>query len=311
MSFAYPFFWLIFALFVLAWWWLKNTRTRIFVPHLPLIQKQRKSSWLTFLQFAGIACIVGALSKPLLETKHILMPITQSQIALVLDTSFSMEAVDFSHTGENRLEVLKRLSKDFIDNNPYDSILIVAFGEHTIILNVLTQDREFLHHIIDSLTLGLAGGKTAINDALARTIYTLIEFDDTQDFQNFVDTTLSNDIKRSIILLTDGFDTHSKMSTAQTIDLAIKTGVRIYPVNISDGGDSQSLEFIAKASGGKAFSALNETDLAKIYQQIGEITPHTIFKPYGYDISVFVLGLGILLLGIWWVRYYGLSIKRR
>lgn len=311
MSFAYPFFWLIFALFVLAWWWLKNTRTQIFVPHLPLIQKQHKSSWLTFLQFAGIACIVGALSKPLLETKHILMPITQSQIALVLDTSFSMEAVDFSHTGENRLEVLKRLSKDFIDNNPYDSILIVAFGEHTIILNALTQDREFLHHIIDSLTLGLAGGKTAINDALARTIYTLIEFDDTQDFQNFVDTTLSNDIKRSIILLTDGFDTHSKMSTTQTIDLAIKTGVRIYPINISDGGDSQSLEFIAKASGGKAFSALNETDLAKIYQQIGEITPHTILKPYGYDISVFVLGLGILLLGIWWVRYYGLSIKRR
>lgn len=305
MSFGYPIVWLVFGVFVLAWWLLGKAHTRVWVPDISLIQKSKKPYWLEILKFAGIACIVCALAKPLWHTKNLLMPLTQSQIALVLDTSFSMEAVDFSHTGENRLEVLKRLSKDFIDNNPYDSMLIVAFGEHTMVLNALTQDREFLHYVIDSLTLGLAGGKTAINNALVRTIYALIEFDGTQDFQSFLDKKKPDEaIVRSIILLTDGFDTDSNISTTEMIDIALKSGVRIYPISISDGGDMQSLDFIAKASGGKAFSASDEGELANIYNQIGKITPHTIMKPYSYDLSIFALGLGIMLLCAWSVGYY-------
>ena len=73
----------------------------------------------------------------------------------------------------------------------------------------------------------------------------------------------------------------------------------------------QSLDFIAKTSGGKAFSAIDESELAKVYEQIGELTPHTIMKPYGYDMSIFVLGLGIILLLVWSVGYFELWRKRQ
>ena len=299
MSFAYPIAWLVLVVFALAQWLLGRQRIRVYVPDIALVRRRKKPRWLEIVKFVGITCIVCVLSKPLWQIDDRLSPLTQSQIALVLDTSFSMEAVDFSHTGENRLEVLKRLSKDFIDSNPYDSMLIVAFGEHTLVLNALTQDREFLHYVIDSLTLGLAGGKTAINNALVRTIYALMEFDSTQDIQSFLERRNDEKIERSIILLTDGFDTDSNIRTDEMIDLAIKSGVRIYPINISDGGDMQSLDFIAKTSGGKAFSAINESELAEVYERIGEITPHTIMKPYSYDMSIVVLGFGIVLLGVW------------
>ncbi|HIV48796.1 VWA domain-containing protein [uncultured Helicobacter sp.] len=311
MSFAYPLAWLVLVAFILAQWLLGNLRTHIYVPDIALVRRGKKPYWLEIVKFIGIICIVCALSKPLWQTKNLLIPLTQSQIALVLDTSFSMEAVDFSHSGENRLEVLKRLSKEFIDKNPYDSMLIVAFGEHTIVLNALTQDRGFLHYVIDNLTLGLAGGKTAINNALVRTIYALTEFEGREDFQTFVDKQTNDKIQRSIILLTDGFDTDSNISTTEMMDLALKSGVKIYPINISDGGDMQSLDFIAKTSGGKAFSAIDESELAKVYEQIGELTPHTIMKPYGYDMSIFVLGLGIILLLVWSVGYFELWQKRQ
>lgn len=307
MSFGYPLAWLVLVAFVLTQWLLKGSRTPIYVPDIALMRGVKKSRWLEVAKWLGIVCVVCALSKPLWQSEDRLYPTTQSQIALVLDTSFSMEAVDFSHTGENRLEVLKRLSKEFIDKNPYDSVLVVAFGEHTLILNALTQDREFLHYVIDSLTLGLAGGKTAINNALARTIYALTESRGREEAFMGKNT----EIKRSIILLTDGFDTDSTISTAEMMDLAIKSGVRIYPINISDGGDMQSLSFIAKTSGGRAFSAIDERELTEVYEHLGALTPHTIMKPYGYDMSSFALGLGIVLLLAWGAGQFGLWHKWR
>ncbi|MGI0407004.1 VWA domain-containing protein [Helicobacter himalayensis] len=281
-----------------------------FVPKLvanaQMMRAKKSVKFVECLKILGTLCLICALAEPNIILSEFSFPKMQSQIALVLDTSHSMDMNDFGDINDfedpktlhnqstqspNRLEVLKRVSKKFIAKNPYDSILLVPFGEYSLMLNPLSSDRAYLSALIDSLSLGMAGGKTAINDALARTIFAL-------------SVPTHPNAQKSIILLTDGFDTDSKMKTSELLNLALEKNVRIFTISIGEGADLTSLEYIAKTSGGRAYLATDSKSLDSIFDAIGEIIPHSVVVPYSYSLQIFFIMLGIVLLLVyWWLKY--------
>lgn len=287
------------------------------VANAQMMRAKKSVKFVEWLKILGTLCLICALAQPNIILGEFSFPKMQSQIALVLDTSYSMDINDFGDINDfeklkenlkdstnpkasqnlsaqspNRLEVLKRVSKKFIAKNPYDSILLVPFGEHSLMLNPLSSDRAYLSALIDSLSLGMAGGKTAINDALARTIFAL-------------SAPTHPNAQKSIILLTDGFDMDSKMKTSELLNLALEKNVRIFTISVGEGADLTSLEYIAKTSGGRAYLATDSKSLDSIFDAIGEIIPHSVVVPYSYSLQIFFIMFGIIFLLAYWALKYG------
>lgn len=291
MSFAYPYAFVVFLVFVCAHIFMRK------IPTLVANARMMSTSYdlartREILKFSSIFLIVFALAAPHKEFEKFPIIKIQSKIALVIDVSYSMDSTPLDLYGKTRLEVLKDLSKEFIAKNPYDSMLVVAFGENSLILNALNTDKQYLDFIIDSLHIGMAGGKTAINDALMRTISTLVPDSKPTD-------------SASILLLTDGFDTDSVANSGEVVALAQQKNVKIYSVGIGEGADYQSLEFIAKSTLARAFLAKDSRELATIYDELNTLIPHSVIEPYRHWFVALPLGLGILGLVVFWIIFFG------
>lgn len=80
--------------------------------------------------------------------------------------------------------------------------------------------------------------------------------------------------RRAIILMTDGFDTSSRLNRDAAVAEAIKSETVIYAIGIGDnrydGVDKNAVTDIAERTGGRAFFPKKNADLAAAFQQIEE-----------------------------------------
>lgn len=82
--------------------------------------------------------------------------------------------------------------------------------------------------------------------------------------------------RRSIILLSDGDDTSSRMGKQEIIDLAVRSDVVIYSIGIRDQGfpegklDAGALRKVSDKTGGRAFIPAGPGDLAQAFSQIDQ-----------------------------------------
>jgi Ca-activated chloride channel family protein len=106
----------------------------------------------------------------------------------------------------------------------------------------------------------MLAGSTAIWDAVWATSNELLS-----------DSTAEN-TRRTIILLTDGYDTISQMKMSQAIERAQKADALIYAIGIGDmyqgGVDTGSLKKLAEQTGGRAYFPRNERELRGAFAQI-------------------------------------------
>ena len=93
-------------------------------------------------------------------------------IMMIIDTSGSMRALDFSFDGErkDRLYVVKKVIEDFVKERVDDRIGLVVFGSESYIQAPLTLDHGVLETFISHMEIGMAGDGTAIGDAMATSI---------------------------------------------------------------------------------------------------------------------------------------------
>jgi Ca-activated chloride channel family protein len=81
-----------------------------------------------------------------------------------------------------------------------------------------------------------------------------------------------NQLRRAIILLTDGFDTSSRLKRSEAIESALAAEAVIYAIGIGDskysGVDKNALEAVAESTGGRAFFPKKEVDLKKAFGEI-------------------------------------------
>lgn len=242
---------------------------------LKWIKKLRK--WLLFLKTASLLFIILALAKPFRwqdfnnsenEYKNGI------DIILAMDISGSMMATDFN---PNRLEVAKKVAKDFIDDRKGDRIGFVAYSEEAYTACPATLDYEVLKKQIDEVNSNLMGKSTAIGIGLGTAV-----------------SRLRNDSLPSkvIILLTDGTSNSGEIDPITAANLAKAKNIRVYTVGVGSKGtvmipeqtpfgdvnrafqvdiDEETLKEIANITGGQYFRATDEKSLNQIYKEIDQM----------------------------------------
>jgi Ca-activated chloride channel family protein len=234
---------------------------------------------LIVIRCLAVSLIIMALARPQSGIKSTEIITEGVDIMLCLDTSGSMQALDFKDAGKraDRLHVVKKVVSDFIRGRKNDRIGMVVFGEEAFTQCPLTLDYGVLLSFLDSVKIGMAGDSTAIGSALAVCVKRL------KDLQSK---------SKVIVLLTDGRNNTGTISPGTAADIAKAYGIKTYTIGVGTEGeapflvdsffgkqyvyqkvdlDEDTLKKIAKKTGGIYFRATNTEALKNIYKQIDEM----------------------------------------
>jgi len=261
-SFEYPFLLGVILLFVLCAYFCKERSRAIFFPHVnTLIAKTaNKSSILSWLKWIGIVAAVIALASPVITKNYTNSKKEGRDIVLVVDSSDSMRQRGFDPNDifKNKFDVVKEVMGDFIEKRKNDRIGMVTFADVAFIASPLTFEKDFLSNITEMQKLGMAGKRTAINDALVQS-YNLMS--------------KSKAKSKIVILLTDGRDNMSKIPLPDVKHMIEKRDVKLYTIGIggSRDYDSKYLKSLAKAGKGQAYAARSAAMLSNIYDEINKL----------------------------------------
>lgn len=265
-----------------------NIQTEFYFPNLRYLKQASKDSLisskkLTIPNLSHIALFIcftllaTAAARPVQINNIEKSENNGYDLMLVLDTSLSMNALDFSENVKDlktRLSVVKEIMSGFIEKRVYDRIGLIAFGDYPVLESPLTTDNETLGNILGNVRVAMAGNATAIGDALILAIKTILN---------------SPKDSRAIILLTDGDNTAGSFTPLAATDIAKKHKIPIYTIGIGtndrvpflnlNGGLSYRqmpfnpdiLKEIASNTGTKFFYAKNAKILAKVYDEINRL----------------------------------------
>lgn len=163
---------------------------------------------------------------------------------LLVDVSGSMEGAPLAEA--------KAAAIGFVDRMPPDSdIALIAFGTQVQVVSEFGAPRDDLRESIQGL--GLAGD-TALNDALIAAADLIGE---------------RPELRKFIILLTDGGDTVSAAPRSAAIDALFALDVVFYAIELQGFGlDSAALAQLTAAAGGQVIEAEDADALAAIYDAI-------------------------------------------
>ncbi len=291
-SFEYPILLGIILLFVICAKWCKERSRAIFFPHVgTLIAKTaHKSSLLAWLKWIGIVAAVIALASPVITKSYSNSKKEGRDIVLVIDSSDSMRQQGFDPNDpfKNKFDVVKDVVEDFIQKRKDDRIGMVTFADVAFIASPLTFEKDFLKNITAMQELGMAGKRTAINDALVQA-YNLLD--------------KSKAKSKIVILLTDGIDNMSKIPFADVKSMIEKRKIKLYTIGIGSPRDYNGayLQALAKAGHGEAYGARNAQMLNKIYDEIDKLeasklnNKKVVEHTYLYIYPLFLAILSLLL----------------
>ena len=261
-SFEYPLLLLVIVLFALCAKFCKERSRAIFFPHVKslMVKSARSTSWLNILKWAGIISAVIALASPVITKSYANSKKEGRDIVLIIDSSDSMRQRGFDPNDlwRNKFDVVKDVVGDFIEKRKNDRIGMVTFADIAFIASPLTFEKKFLTDITRMQKMGVAGKRTAINDAIVQS-YNLLS--------------KSKAKSKIAILLTDGIDNMSKVPFADVKNLVSKRDIKLYTIGIGDARDynGQYLQALAKAGHGLAFGAKDASTLEQIYEEIDKL----------------------------------------
>jgi len=188
---------------------------------------------------------------------------------LAIDLSPSMRATDFRNAqGQpvDRLSVVREVLDGFLQRRPNDRIGLLVFAEQAYIQVPFTLDHGAVRTLLAEARIGMAGGRTMIGDAIGLSVR-VFESSPAQ--------------QRTLVLLTDGADTGSRVPPAKAAEIAAQRGVRIHTVAIGtpnaragEQPDLAGLKTWAQTTGGQAYSATDRTGLDGIYQELDRLEAH-------------------------------------
>ena len=131
---------------------LRGGHGALVVSRLPLRRAGRWRLHLpVYLRLAAFAAAVVALARPQLGYTWEESTTEGIDIQVVLDISGSMGAEDFAPS--NRLEVAKRVVRDFVARRPADRIGLTVFAGTALTRSPLTTDRRMLDELVASIQL--------------------------------------------------------------------------------------------------------------------------------------------------------------
>ena len=248
-------------------------------------------SYLLFLRLLAVALGIVALAGPRRANDHVETETPGIDIMLVLDLSWSMEAIDMGRPEQklSRFAIASGVLRDFIAERPHDRIGLIAFSGVPYLASPLTLNHDWLLENLARLHIGIITDLgTAIGDAVAVAAKRL--------------RAVPNSKSRIMILLTDGDNNLGKIDPLPAAQLAAALGVKIYAVGIgieqpcnlpkfdpatgnflldANGNVIPTLLLqpanyavlgkMADLSGGRFYRATNQRELQNIYHQIDRL----------------------------------------
>ncbi len=283
LNLAQPLWLLLLPLPLLLWRWAhqhpakSSTAPALLHPHAALLNKlqqqlspKQKFPWLWLI---GCALIITALSRPQWQAQEI----QSRNFMLAIDVSGSMRAIDFSHDNQtiSRLDMLKQVVTDFIDQRQNDRIGLIVFADDAYTLAPLTTDKRLLKQFLSQVKNGMAGEKTALGQAIALGVKRLQH----QPANS-----------RTLILLTDGTQSAGDITPERALQIAKDYQVRIYAIGIGTHGkvffprgpmekpdykevplDEATLQWLASESNGRYYRATATEELAQIIRDVEQL----------------------------------------
>lgn len=293
LYFEYPKIASFIAVYIACEAYCKLRSSAIYFPQAAAFTKETASvsTLMWILKWLSIVLLTLALMSPVRDASLELAPAEGYDIALVLDASRSMQTKTFdtTHKERSRFDVVKEIVTDFIDTRVDDNLGLVLFGDYAFIASPLTYDKKVLQQIIMHQKVGMAGKSTAMYEAVAQAVNLLKR---------------SKAESKIAILLSDGHNTAGRQISLQTaIALAKKEKIRFYTIGIGNDNeyDAVALQYIAKESGGKSFSAVNAKALQEIYREINTLEKSEVehfaydFKTYFYIYPLFLAFFTLLV----------------
>jgi len=280
LTFAYP--WLALLL-PLPWFVYRfappharpraGLRVPFFKTLLSLTGQVPESGTITARRGAGrmavlILCWVlslAALMRPQWIEPPLHRDLPTRDMLLLVDLSASMDTKDFVNAqGQtvDRLAALKSVLDAFVARRQGDRIGVVVFGDSPFTLVPFTTDLTLARRLVQDTAVGIAGPRTAFGDAIGLGI------------SLFDASTVKT---KTMIALTDGNDTASKVPPAEAAAVAKDKGIVIHTVAIGDPAavgedklDEKALQDVAGTTGGGYYRAMDREQLADIYRRLDQ-----------------------------------------
>ena len=277
----------------------------------------RAGKLLRALLFLSLAILIVALARPRLGKSLTQIEASGIDIMIVFDVSGSMLIKDFTIGGDpaTRVDAVREVTRQFIDNRPNDRIGLIAFAGRPYVVSPMTLDHDWLIQNLDRLKVGLVEDGTAIGSGMAAGASRL------------------NDKKaksRVLIVLTDGENNAGKIPPNTAAEAVKALGIRLYaigagingvapaPVPDRRGGfltdlsgnilyqnqpvhfNEAGLKEVARIADGKFFRATDTRSLEQIYREIDQMEKSTVsvkkFQQYRDLFPVCIMaGCGVLV----------------
>ena len=200
------------------------------------------------------------------------VPREEATIVLAMDVSRSMKATDIQPT---RLDAARVAAKTFLDEVPEKfRVGVVSFATRAVVGVAPTEDRTLVTTALDTLK---PGEGTAIGDAVALSLRVGQPRGQTAEVP-----------PRAIVLISDGARDGGQVDPGDAAQLAKRRGVPVYSVLVGTpdgvveeeltGGfrriirvppNPETLEQVAKTSGGEFFAAPDSAGLSRVYEELG------------------------------------------
>jgi Ca-activated chloride channel family protein len=276
------------------------------------------------LVLLGTAAAILALARPQTVFSRSLRRSDAIAIEMVLDTSGSMEALDFStrDTYRSRLDVVKETFTRFVEQRPDDLVGLVTFGGFASSRVPLTLDHNALQHALRSVEIprnvyGRDGQimnpeemMTAIGDALA-TACARVEQAPVKS--------------RIIVLLSDGESNTGVIKPEEAMKAAAALGIKVYTVGVGSTGrapfpvrdalgqtvvryaevtlDENLLRSVATTTGGRYYNVRDPRALDKAMDDINRLertaVSTEVFNQYDEHFLAFLApGLALIAAGV-------------
>jgi Ca-activated chloride channel family protein len=267
----------------------------------------RLKPFLGVLRLLALSSLIVAMARPrTVDISNKTKTTKGIDIVMAIDVSGSMLAKDLK---PNRMEALKRVAADFVDQRPNDRIGLVVYASEAYTKTPVTSDKAIISEAIKSIKYdNVLQDGTGIGMGLATAVNRLKD---------------SKAKSKVIILLTDGVNNAGFIEPETASDIAKQYGIKVYTVGIGTNGmamfpyavapngqflfqmmkveiDEQLMKSIARKTDGKYFRATSNDKLAEIYASINKLETTEIqeLKFYDYDekFRPFVWFAGFLVL---------------
>ncbi len=269
------------------------------------VVEERRGSWRRWaplvLFLLSLTFAAGALARP---RTHLTVPEDNASVVLLVDVSGSMRADDVEPT---RLDAAISAMRSFLDRLPKRfKVGLVAFSSEAEVLSQPTRDRQAVREALGYLQ---PEAGTAIGDGLEVAVKQAVA----SLANDGVERRGNEDVPAAVVLLSDGAQNRGKLQPSEAAQHAREAGVRVYTVALGtpDGvvsfgfglfvnsipvpPDPPTMRAIARATGGKTYTAQSSSKLSSVYKTLGSsIGRRTDLREIT---SWFVAASAVLLLG--------------